>query len=332
MCTVTNLSADDHYFGRNLDVESSNNETVVITPQNYQFKFRQVENIDSHHAIIGMAVVVDNYPLYYDACNEKGLCIAGLNYYEAKYQDLNENKDNITPYEFIPWILSQCENVKEAVELIKNINIVNIDFSEDITLTPLHWMISDNDESIVVEPNENDIIIYPNPTGILTNSPSFDKQLFNLNNYRHLSSKTPKNNFSSNLELNVYTNGMGAIGLPGDSSSMSRFVRANFNLQNILVGHTEEENVIQFFHVLDSVSQTKGCTEVSQGKYEYTLYSSCINANQGIYYYKTYFNSQINAINMYNYDLTDDELAIYPLNDYPEINYQNSKKEEYMFN
>lgn len=332
MCTVTNLLADDHYFGRNLDVEASNNETVVITPQNYSFKFREVENIDSHYAIIGMAVVVDNYPLYYDACNEKGLCIAGLNYYEAKYHELDENKDNVAPFEFIPWILSQCETVKEAVELIKNINLVNINFSEDITLTPLHWMISDNSESVVIEPNADNIMIYPNNVGVLTNSPSFDKQVFNLNDYRNLSSKTPKNTFGSNLELDVYSNGMGAIGLPGDLSSMSRFVRASFTLHNVLIGHTEEENVIQFFHVLDSVSQQRGCCEVSQGKYEYTLYSSCINADQGIYYYKTYFNSQINAVNMYNYDLTDDELAIYPLNDYPQINYQNSKKEEYMFN
>ena len=166
----------------------------------------------------------------------------------------------------------------------------------------------------------------------MTNSPSFDKQLFNLNNYRHLSAKTPENTFSESLDLDVYSRGMGGIGLPGDLSSSSRFVKVAFTLHNVLIGSSEEENVTQFFHILGSVTQQKGCCEVDEGKYEYTIYTSCMNTDKGIYYYKTYFNSQINAIEMYNYDLTEEDLAIYPLNDYPDINFQNGKKEEYMFN
>ena len=332
MCTAISLIAAEHYFGRNLDLEYSYNESVVITPQNYEFQFRQVDNIETHYSIIGMAYVVDNYPLYYEKKKKKGLSMAGLNYPKAEYKEFDDNKDNITPFEFIPWILSQCENVTEAMELIDNINLVNINFSDELPLSPLHWMISDKNESIVVECEKKGLKVYKNKVNVMTNAPSFDKQLFNLNNYRHLSCKTPENTFGENLELDVYSRGMGAIGLPGDLSSTSRFVRAAFTLQNLLLGNSEEENVTQFFHTLDSVSQTKGCCEVEPGKYEYTIYSSCINTDQGIYYYKTYFNSQINAINMYNYDLTSDELAIYPLNDYSDINYQNSKKEEYMFN
>ncbi|RAP53781.1 MAG: choloylglycine hydrolase, partial [Methanosphaera sp. rholeuAM270] len=325
-------SAEDHYFGRNLDLEYSYNETVVITPQNYSFKFREVDNIDSHHAIIGMAFVVDNYPLYYEACNEKGLSMAGLNYYEASYHDYDESKDNITPFEFIPWILCQCENVKEALELIKNINLVNINFSEELPLSPLHWMISDKENSLVVECEADGLKAYYNPIGVMTNSPSFDKQSFNLNDYRHLSAQTPMNTFSDKLKLDVYSRGMGAIGLPGDLSSSSRFVKAAFTLHNILLGDSEEENVNQFFHVLGSVTQQRGCCQVAEDKYEYTIYSSCINTDKGIYYYKTYYNTQITAVNMYDHDLTEDELTIYPLVDTPQINFQSSKKEEYMFN
>ena len=332
MCTAASLLAEDHYFGRNLDLEYSYNETVVIAPRNYCFKFREVDNIDSHYAMIGMAFVVDNYPLFYEACNEKGLSMAGLNYYEAEYKEYDENKDNVTPFEFIPWILSQCEDVKEALELIKKINLVNISFSEELSLSPLHWMISDRNQSIVVECEADGLKVYYNPIGVMTNSPSFDKQAFNLNNYRHLSSKTPRNSFSENLQLDVYSRGMGGIGLPGDLSSASRFVKAAFTLHNVLIGKTEEENVNQFFHVLGSVTQQRGCCEVAQGQYEYTIYSSCINTDKGIYYYKTYYNSQISAVNMYDYDLTNEELDIYPLIDTPQINYQNGKKEEYMFN
>lgn len=324
MCTAASFLAEDHYFGRNLDLEYSYNETVVITPRNYSFKFRKIEDINSHYAIIGMAFVVDNYPLYYDACNEKGLSMAGLNYPDAEYKQFNQNKDNITPFEFIPWILSQCETVTEAVELIENINLVDINFNKDLPLSPLHWMISDKDKSIVIESEADGLKVYQNDCCVMTNAPSFDKQLFNLNNYRHLSTKTPKNTFSDNIQLDTYSRGMGGIGLPGDLSSMSRFVKVAFTLQNILTENTEEMNVYQFFHILDSVAQQKGCCEVAPNQYEYTIYSSCMNTNKGIYYYKTYFNSQINAVKLYDHDLNAQKLVIYTLNKDPVIKYQSN--------
>lgn len=323
MCTAASFNSKSHYFGRNLDLEFSYNETVVITPRNYTLPFRKEENIDTHYAIIGMAFVVENYPLYYDATNEKGLSMAGLNFPEAKYYEINKEKDNITPFEFIPWILGQAENIKEAKKLIENINLVNINFSEQLPLSPLHWMISDKNESIVIECMEDGMKIYDNPIGVMTNSPSFDKQLFNLNNYRHLSRKTPDNTFSEKIELDTYSRGMGAIGLPGDLSSMSRFVKVAFTHENVLENDDEIKSVNQFFHILESVYQQKGCCEVAPGKYEYTIYSSCVNTDKGIYYYKTYDNSSINAVKMHNYDLESNELAVYPLIEEQEINFQN---------
>lgn len=323
MCTAASFNSKSHYFGRNLDLEFSYNETVVITPRNYTLPFRKEENIDTHYAIIGMAFVVENYPLYYDATNEKGLSMAGLNFPEAKYYEINKENDNITPFEFIPWILGQAENIKEAKKLIENINLVNINFSEQLPLSPLHWMISDKTESIVIECMEDGMKIYDNPIGVMTNSPSFDKQLFNLNNYRHLSRKTPDNTFSEKIELDTYSRGMGAIGLPGDLSSMSRFVKVAFTHENVLENDDEIKSVNQFFHILESVYQQKGCCEVAPGKYEYTIYSSCVNTDKGIYYYKTYDNSSINAVKMHNYDLESNELAVYPLIEEQEINFQN---------
>lgn len=323
MCTSASINFEDHYFGRNLDLEFSYNETVVITPRNYTFKFRKEDNIETHFAIIGMAFVVDEYPLYYDATNEKGLSMAGLNFPEAEYPDFNSEKDNVTPFEFIPWILSKATTVDEAKKLIENINLVNINFSEKLPLSPLHWMISDKNESIVVECVPEGLKVYDNPVGVMTNSPSFDKQLFNLNNYRHLSRKTPENTFSANVELETYSRGMGGLGLPGDLSSMSRFVKVAFTHENILRGNDETENVNEFFHILESVYQQKGCCEVAPGKYEYTIYSSCVNTDKGIYYYKTYNNTGINAVNMHNYDLESEKLGVYPLIGDNQINCQN---------
>ena len=313
MCTAASFTSEDHYFGRNLDLEFSYNETVVITPRNYIFPFRKQENIETHYAIIGMAFVVDEYLLYYDATNEAGLSMAGLNFPEAVYPDYDEQKDNITPFEFIPWILSKAENVKQAKKLIENINLVNINFSEQLPLSPLHWMISDKNESIVVESMEDGLRVYENPVGVMTNSPSFDKQLFNLDNYRHLSNKTPENTFSSNIDLNVYSRGMGGLGMPGDLSSASRFVKVAFTHENVLKTSDEIENVNQFFHILDSVSQPRGCTYVRPGEYEITLYSSCCNTDTGVYYLKTYDNARICAVDMHRENLDTSNLVTYAL-------------------
>ncbi|MGG5309717.1 MULTISPECIES: choloylglycine hydrolase [Enterococcus] len=324
MCTSITYTTNDHYFGRNLDLEVSYNEQVTITPRNYPFVYRKVPKQESHYAIIGMAAVVDNYPLYYDATNEKGLSMAGLNFPgNAHFFDEDPEKTNITPFEFIPWILSQCKNVEEARTLLADINLVNINFSEELPLSPLHWILADQETSIVIESVAEGLKIYDNPIGVLTNNPTFDYQLFNLNNYRSVSPTTPKNHFSDELDLSVYSRGMGGLGLPGDLSSASRFVKVAFTKLNSVKATTEQESVSQFFHILKSVEQQKGLCDVGNGKFEYTIYSSCCNVDKGIYYYTTYTNSQINAVDMTKEDLDSTELLTYPLIEEEQINYVN---------
>ena len=324
MCTAATYKTKDFYFGRTLDYEFSYNEEVTITPRNYQFNFRNKESITNHYAIIGMAYVADNYPLYYDAINEKGLGIAGLNFVgNAHYNELQQEKDNIAQFEFIPWILSQCATTKEARRLIEKINLLNISFSAQLPLAQLHWSISDSEESITVEAVKDGIKIYDNPVGVLTNNPPFDKQLFTLNNYMNLSNKSPKNSFAQNLELQQYSRGMGGIGLPGDLSSQSRFVRVAFVKMNSVSGEDENESVSQFFHILNSVDQQRGCCQLDDGKYEITIYTSCCNATKGIYYYTTYDNHQITAVDMYKENLDGESLIRYTLIKGEHINYQN---------
>ena len=324
MCTAVTYKTKDFYFGRTLDYEKSYGEKVTITPRNYTFHFREKEEIKTHYAIIGMAYVTENYPLYYDAINEKGLGMAGLNFVgNAYYKENIEGKDNITQFEFIPWILSQCATVEEAKKLIKKINLLNTQFNEKLPLAQLHWIISDNNETITIESVKEGIKIYENPVGVLTNNPPFDKQMFELNNYMHLSAKTPENNFSKKLNLETYSLGMGAIGLPGDLSSQSRFIRAVFVKMNSISLEGEKESVSQFFHILNSVDQQRGCCDLGDGKYEITMYTSCCNTNKGIYYYTTYDNHQITAINMHKENLENDELIVFPLIREEQIKNQN---------
>lgn len=324
MCTAATYKTKDFYFGRTLDYEFSYGDEVTITPRNYPFHFREKESINSHYAIIGMAYVTENYPLYYDAINEKGLGVAGLNFVgNADYKDKTEGKDNISQFEFIPWILSQCATVKEALNLIEKINIVNIQFNEKLPLAQLHWIIADSNEAITVEAVKEGIKVYENPVGVLTNNPPFDKQMFMLNNYMHLSNKSPQNTFAPGLDLDMYSRGMGAIGLPGDLSSQSRFVRVAFTKMNSISGEGEKESASQFFHILGSVDQQRGCCNLGDDKFEITIYTSCCNATKGIYYYTTYDNHQITGVDMHKEDLDGDKLVCYPLIKEEQIKMQN---------
>ncbi len=304
MCTAVTYKTKDHYFGRNFDLEYSYDETVTIVPRNYKFDFRNMESIDRHYAMIGMAYVVEDYPLFYDATNEKGLSMAGLNFPgNAVYRHCIIGKDNISPFEFIPWVLAQCKNITEVKNLLSRINLAEINFSDELPLSPLHWIIADRDSAITVEAVKEGLKVYDNEIGVLTNNPPFDYQMFNLNNYMGLSKEQPCNSFAEGLSLKTYSRGMGAVGLPGDLSSMSRFVKAAFTKLNSISGESENESVSQFFHILGSVEQQRGLVKMGEGKYEITIYTSCCNTDKGIYYYKTYDNWQIRSVDMHTEEL-----------------------------
>ena len=312
MCTAATYKAGDAYFGRTLDYEFSYGDEITITPRNYEFHFRHTKDIKSHYAIIGMAHIAENYPLYYDAINEMGVGIAGLNFVgNAVYPEPSEDKTCVAQFELIPWILCQCKSVEEARKLLCGASIVCTSFSEKLQSAQLHWIIADKNSSIVVESTADGMHIYDNPVGVLTNNPPFPTQMFNLNNYMNLSPKQPENKFSESLELNAYSRGMGAMGLPGDLSSASRFVRVTFTKMNSISNSNEADAVGQFFHILGSVDQQRGCCEVTDGKYEITIYTSCCNLDKGIYYYTTYSNHQITAVDMHNEDLEKSKLISY---------------------
>lgn len=323
MCTSISFLSKDHYFGRTLDLEYSYNEKVVITPRNFSFEFRYQKPVNSHFAMIGMATVIDDYPLYYEATNEKGLSMSALNFPDKTvYKDFDHQKNNICPFELIPWVLSKCESVEESKKLLYNTNVISADFNDDLKSTPLHFMISDRDSSITIECIENGLEIYYNPVHTLTNNPEFPIQIFNLNNYISLTREEPETRFAEGFDFSKYSRGMGALGLPGDNSSMSRFVRTVFTRLNSVCGESENESISQFFHILGVASQTRGTVRAGDG-YVTTIYTSCCNTDKGIYYYTTYENNQITAVSMHNDNLDENELKIYDLIDKQQINFIN---------
>lgn len=312
MCTAMTFSGEDFYFGRTLDLERVYGEEVVIAPRKFPLIFRQMPAIRQHYAMIGMAHVSDGYPLYYDAVNETGLCMAGLNFPGfAQYQTSVEGRDNIASFELPLWILGQCANMADVGRLLQWLQLTGDSFSPQHPPTPLHWIIADSTDCITVEVMSDGIHIQDNPVGVLTNSPPFDHQMMNLQNFMHLSSDPPHNHFSPEVALKPYSRGMGAMGLPGDPSSQSRFVRAAFTKLNSLCA--EKERVSQFFHILGTVDQVRGSNRLEDGSCVVTQYTSCCNASRGIYHYTTYGNRRISALDMHRENLDGESLYRFPL-------------------
>lgn len=336
MCTSISYKTEDHYFGRNLDLQYSYHETVTITPRNYVFEFRHEKAAKARYGMIGMAYVVGGYPLYYEAANEKGLAVAGLNFpRSAEYKGKRADRKNVASFEFIPWILSRCADIGEVRAELEDMNIVDTAFAGELPPASLHWMISDRNESIVVEcmsDEKGGLRVYDDPVGVLTNEPPFEHQMLRLNDYQFVSAAAGESRFagkSEGIEFIQYSRGMGSIGLPGDLSSGSRFVRAAFARCNAVSGPGEKESVSQFFHMLASVSQQRGCSDLGadprtgEESYEITIYSSCINTDRGIYYYKTYGNGRVCAVNMHREDLDGDKVVSYELDRSEDIKWQN---------
>ncbi len=323
MCTSISFKTNDHYFGRNLDYEFGYNESVTIAPRNFRWNFRHAAENKKNYAMIGMAYVVDGYPLYYDATNEKGLSAAGLNFPAyARYFDARPDKTNVAPFEFIPFVLSRCATVKEARKLLANVNLCNEDFSEQLPASPLHWHIADKNASIVAESTADGLKIYDDPVNVMTNSPTFDFHLLNLTHYMGATREIASNRFAPELKLNAYSRGAGGFGLPGDLSSASRFVRAAFAVNNSVCDGDEASSVGHFFQLLGSVAQQKGCCAVERG-YEYTIYSSCCNTDKGIYYYTTYNNGCLTAVDMRRANLDGNTAVSYPMRTEQQVTREN---------
>jgi len=281
MCTAVTYKTKDSYFGRNLDLEYSYGECVAVTPRNLPLIFRHRDVTAHHYAFIGMAHIANATPLYYDAVNEKGLAAAALRFtHSAPYA---KEKVGIASFEVIPFVLGTCASVSEVKSALAGMNITDEHFPPNLPNTPLHWMIADRHSSAVLEWNEDGLKIFDNPVGVLTNNPSFDRQL--------------KTSFPS---------------IPGGSSSEERFVRAVHVRKNSVSDVSEAASISQFFHILGSVSQTRGCNVTEDGL-EITVYSSCMNLDRGIYYYKTYENSRITAIDLQRTDLDSTSLLTFPL-------------------
>ena len=326
MCTSLTLPTPDGYklFGRTLDLDDHFGEGVILTPKGYPFCFGGGYPQTHHYAMVGMAAEAEGYPLYAEAMNEAGLCMAGLRFAgNAAYADRPETGWlNLAPWELIPYLLCNYTTVSEVRAALGEIRVVDRPVSTELPTSPLHWHIADRDPAhgeLVVEVTARGMAVYDNPVGVLTNNPPFPYQLARLGDYAHLSSiaaeatVTPPDCCCASL-------GTGAVGLPGDYSSPSRFVRAAI-LRRWAVAWMEqnraagEDPTPMLFSLLGAVSPTVGAVLTREGKAHRTLYTCCMDGKEGVYRYRAEGETGIRSVAFSECDLMGDRIVLLHEND-----------------
>ncbi|MBP3886162.1 MAG: choloylglycine hydrolase [Cellulosilyticum sp.] len=330
MCTALTLKTEDDYtlFGRNMDLEYTFGQRVQLIPRNYAYT-NSITNETCHtkYAILSMGTLLGGkHPTLADGMNEKGLACAGLNFpdYISYADEPVDGKINIAPYDFMLWVLSNFSSIEELRGPLENINLVAKPYDEQTPIATLHWIIKDTTGAcLVVESTKEKLCIYDNHIGVLTNSPTFDWHITHLNQYVGLSSYQAENTSWCDQELTPSGHGLGAFGLPGDSSSISRFVRIAFFKSILPPIPTLERGISEHFKLLGNVSMTNGIIIKPHNQYEITIYTSCMCLEKGIYYYNNYTNQRINAIDMHKEDLDATEIKAFDYLNKEDINYQN---------
>ncbi len=297
MCTAINDTAKYHLFGRTLDVEESFDENVVISPRKLPFSFIHEGKCTDHLAIIGAAHIKDGTPLYYDGMNEKGLCATALRFPELTvYHNKKPNCKNLASFELIPWLLCNFDSASSAREALKTVNITPDSFTSELPSTELHWLVGDGKESFVIESREDGLKIYDNPHGVLANAPDFPTQCFVLDKY--------------------------GDPMLGDLSSSSRFIRAEHALKYTLPADNKEGAISRIFHIFGTVNQPDGLFRADERRLR-TLYTSCMDTEDLIYYFTTYTCRQIHSVRLHNDYLENDSILAYPMSHKENIEYLN---------
>lgn len=314
MCTGVRFSDNDGnmYFGRNLDWTEGYGQKVVLTPRGYKYQSAFLGEMESKNgAIIGMAIVVENTPLYFDCANEDGLAVAGLNFpgYAHYEKDAVEGKTNVAAYEFPLWVVMNFSTVDEVEEALKNTAIIAKPINEQFPVSELHFIIGDKDRSIVVEYTEKGMEIFKNDVDILTNQPGYGWHQENLRNYMNLEPKHPAEVKWGKAKMVPFGSGSMMRGLPGDYYSPSRFVRVAYLNTHYPTKDNEDENVMRLFHTLTGVAMIDGAAAMDGENYEKTIYTGGYSTASKTYYYSTYDNPAIMHVSMDDYDLDKSELT-----------------------
>ena len=314
MCTGVRFSDADGnmYFGRNLDWSCGYGQKVVVTPRGYKYKSAFLGEMANSPAIIGMGIVAENTPLYFDCANENGLAVAGLNFpgYAAYAPEAIDGKTNVAAYEFPLWVALNFTSVDEVEKALVDVAIVAKPINDQYPVSELHWIIGDAKRSIVVEYTANGMEVFKNDVDVLTNQPGYAWHKENLRNYLNLFPQMPKEIKWREAKFTAFGSGSLMRGLPGDYYSPSRFVRVAYLNTHYPVQADEASNVSRLFHTLTGVAMIDGAAAMADGNFEKTVYTGGYSTATQTYYYSTYEDPAIKSVSMKDQNLDSTELIV----------------------
>ena len=280
MCTAISFHSSPFLFGRNLDLDRRYDESIVCLGRRFAFPYRYSTAREGGFAIFGTATVNCGIPMFYDAVNEAGLYMAGLNFPKsAGYGTLSDEKSNLLIHELIPFVLSRCRSVNEALGVLGKIRIVDEAFSPQYPVAKLHFFVADKNQSVAAEPMAGKMFLAENPYGVLTNDPPLPEHLKNI---EKAAAGLKRGELLRYPEISA------------SPTSESRFIRAAVCSKMAEKGATEAMAINQLFHVLSHVAVTEGTADVSP--YHKTVYTSVCSPKSHSYYYSTYENPGIKSV------------------------------------
>ncbi|MGG5314493.1 choloylglycine hydrolase family protein [Enterococcus sp. AZ072] len=303
MCTsfTSESTEKKHFLARTMDFGFELEGNPVVCPRNYKWQsdFERTVRVGKY-GFVGAGRKLGQY-FFADGVNEHGLSCASLYFPdEVNYSKVAiEGKVSVAPHEIPLLILTEYKNIAELEKNINNICIVEADVPLLGIVTPLHWILTDTTgRSVVIEPTDLNLKIQENPVGVMTNSPELNWHLKNLNNYVNIAPEQVENKHVANREIHPFGQGSGSIGLPGDFTPPSRFVRAVFFKYAIEKAAGEEQAVSNCWHVLNTVRIPKGVVIQRDGDADYTQYVAAMCSESRTYYFSNYENNRIQKIEL----------------------------------
>ena len=294
MCTAIFYKSSGSFFGRTLDHPLSYGEAPMVIKRGYGIRLRYLGDLKFGGDAICMGIARGGFPLIFDGVNEFGVGIAGLNFpRSARFFEEKKGYLNLASYEVIPYILSQAQSTAQACDILTRVNITPDKFDTDTTGATLHFIVADKNKSIIAEQTDEGMRIYDNRFGALTNEPPYPAQCLFMNRYKGLSDREKQCEF---FKEDPHSFGEGSIGLPGDLSSPSRFVRAAFGIKFGTAGY-KEEALMTAMHILESVSVIRGTVKDGTDGYK-TQYLSIMDLDSFSYYYRRYDDLSLNKVSL----------------------------------
>ncbi|MDR1639323.1 MAG: linear amide C-N hydrolase [Clostridiales bacterium] len=316
-CTAVGLKTEDgkSILARTMDFSGNYEATLIVVPRLFPQPLTQETVEKLPYSYVGMGVVAFNSPNMLDGLNEHGL--AGVNnYYNglAVYNKKAEpGKTPVTGYMALSYALSTCKSLDEVEDAFKN-KITLVESSSPVLKVdpPLHFMFTDKSgEAVVIEPDQDGVKIYRNSVGVLTNPPAYSWHETNLRHFLGISRYTPQAGEIGDKMIEPL--GGGGLGLPGDFSSVSRFIRMAYMRKLAFPAKSEDDGVTLAMHLLDSVNVIKGTVAKSpDSPLHYTFYKSAMCAESGRYFFSHYNDRRLSVATLGRFDLDAEKLVTIP--------------------